>query len=74
MCGIQLLRRFIAEAHHANRRASMDAPCGQPIYQWDADPNEPLYYHDPTSDVAFQTDDEETWESHPLDLLEPSAD
>jgi len=70
MQGISLLRRFIHEAYHLNRRAGTDARCGQPDYKWDADSNEPLYYHDPTSTVALQTDDEEPWERSPLSDLQ----
>jgi hypothetical protein len=75
MQGIKLLRRFIAEAFFANRRPNMEPPCGQPAVDWDCDPDEPLYYHDPTSGEAFQTDDEQPWERSPLsDLQEPSVD
>lgn len=52
----------------------MDPPNGQPFVKWDANPDEPLYYHDPDSDVAFQTDDEELWQSPQLDLQGPKVD
>lgn len=70
----QLLRQFIQEAFYTSVRATMDPPNGQPFVKWDANPDEPLYYHDPDSDVAFQTDDEELWQSPQLDLQGPKVD
>lgn len=70
-----LLRHFIQEMYHTNLRAGTDVRCGQPDIKWDADPNEPLYYHDPTSGLALQTDDEEQWEqSTQLDSQEHNVD
>jgi len=70
-----LLRQFIQEAFYSNVRATMDVPNGQPTTDWDADPNEPLYHHDPDSDVALQTDDEQPWERSPhSDLRAHKAD
>mgnify|MGYP007046924648 CR=1 FL=1 len=74
MHDISLLKKFIAETYYSNIRPTMDVPTGQSATKWDANPDEPLYYHDPTSGEALQTDDEELWERSPLsDLQEPSV-
>ena len=65
----QLLRQFIRESFFSNTRSTGDVPCGQQQTRWDANPDEPLYYHDPDSGEAFQTDDKELWEKSPLSDL-----